>query len=180
MIVGGTAVDFDATQARGTAFGKTNVVAEHATISGDLRALTVEQFEKAKAAMREIVGTSLPKTSASIVFDEGYPPLAPTDGNRQLFGLFDRASRDLGLGGLEPVDPDRAGAADVSFVAGHVAMIVDAVGLKGRDGHTRQRDGGPDGAVDPDQARGRAAAQVGPAWRRAVGDAKSVPVPVAA
>jgi glutamate carboxypeptidase len=34
------------------------------------------------------------------------------------------------------VSPDKAGAADVSFVAGVVPMIIDAAGLKGRDGHT--------------------------------------------
>jgi len=50
--------------------------------------------------------------------------------------MLDRASRDLGLGGLEPVDPARAGAADVSFLAGRVPMIVDALGLKGDGGHT--------------------------------------------
>jgi hypothetical protein len=30
----------------------------------------------------------------------------------------------------------RAGAADVSFVAAEVPMIIDAVGLKGRDDHS--------------------------------------------
>ena len=34
------------------------------------------------------------------------------------------------------VDPDRAGAADVSFVAGQVPMILDGVGLMGDDEHT--------------------------------------------
>ena len=50
--------------------------------------------------------------------------------------LYDSASRDLGLGRVEAVSPDRAGAADVSFIAGHVPMIIDAVGMKGSDGHT--------------------------------------------
>ncbi len=135
-MVGGTQVEFDPAAARGTAFGKTNVVAEHVTVAGDLRALTNAQFEDAKATMQAVTTASLPRTAATLTFDEGYPPLAPTDGNRRLFDLFDRASRDLDLGPLEPVDPNRAGAADVSFVAGHVPMIVDAVGLKGRDGHT--------------------------------------------
>jgi glutamate carboxypeptidase len=53
-----------------------------------------------------------------------------------LLALFDQASRDLDLGEVTAVSPDRAGAADVSFVAGHVPMIMDAAGLKGRDGHT--------------------------------------------
>jgi glutamate carboxypeptidase len=136
VVLGGTAVEFDPVQARGTAFGKTNVVAERTVVAGDLRALTVEQFERARAAMQAVVGASLPHTSAEITFDEGYPPLAPTPGNEKLLALFDRASRDLGLGPVGPVSPDRAGAADVSFVAGLVPMIIDAAGLKGRDGHT--------------------------------------------
>jgi glutamate carboxypeptidase len=37
---------------------------------------------------------------------------------------------------VEAVDPDRAGAADVSFIAGIVPMIIDGIGLSGRDGHT--------------------------------------------
>jgi glutamate carboxypeptidase len=137
VVLGGTAVDFDPVQARGDAFGKTNVIAERALVSGDLRALSAEQFDRARATMREIVASSpLARTKAEIAFDEGYPPLAPTDGNRQLLALFDQASRDLDLGEVTAVSPDRAGAADVSFVAGHVPMIMDAAGLKGRDGHT--------------------------------------------
>jgi glutamate carboxypeptidase len=136
VMLGGTTADFDAAQSRGTVFGKTNVIAEHATVQGDLRALSADQFARARATMTEIVAASLPQTSASIVFDEGYPPLAPSDGNERLLAIVDRASRDLGLAPLTPVSPDRAGAADVSFIDGIVPMIMDAMGLKGRDGHT--------------------------------------------
>lgn len=136
VILGGTSMDFDATQSRGEAFGKTNVIAESAIVAGDLRALSVEQFEAAKVTMRAIVAESLPGTTAEITFDDGYPPLSPTDGNRELLAMFDQASRDLGLPPVTPVDPDRAGAADVSFVAAHVPKIMDAAGLKGTGGHT--------------------------------------------
>ena len=44
--------------------------------------------------------------------------MAPTDGNRKLLAMYDQASRDVGAGPVAAVDPDRAGAADVSFVAG--------------------------------------------------------------
>jgi glutamate carboxypeptidase len=135
-ILGGTAVEFDAVQARGTAFGKTNVIAERAVVAGDLRALTNEQFQKAMTAMREIAAASLPRTRAELTFDEGYPPLAPAAGNERLLVLYDRVSRDLGFGPVEAVNPDRAGAADVSFIAGEVPMIIDAAGMKGKDGHT--------------------------------------------
>jgi glutamate carboxypeptidase len=135
-ILGGTAVEYDAVQTRGTAFGKTNVVAERAVAAGDLRALSNDQFQKAIAAMKEIAATSLPRTKAELTFDEGYPPLAPSAGNERLLVMFDRVSRDLGLGPVEAVNPDRAGAADVSFIAGEVPMIIDAAGMKGKDGHT--------------------------------------------
>jgi glutamate carboxypeptidase len=136
VMLGGTTADLDAPNSKGSASGKTNVVAERATVTGDLRALTMEQFAKAEAAMKAVVAKSLPRTSATLVFDEGYPPLAPSAGNDRLLSLYDRASRDLGLGGVESVSPDKAGAADVAFVAGIVPMIIDAVGLKGHDDHT--------------------------------------------
>ncbi len=136
VIVGGTAVEFDPAQARGTAFGKTNVVAERAVVSGDLRTLSKAQLDRARATMEAIVKTPLPHCEATIAFDEGYPPLAPTEGNARLLSIYDRASRDLGFGGVTAVSPDRAGAADVSFVAPDVPMILDGVGLMGRDDHT--------------------------------------------
>jgi glutamate carboxypeptidase len=135
-IVGGTAAELDNVQARGTAFGKTNVIAEHAIVSGDLRTLSPEQLAKAKKTMESIVAGSLPHAQASITFEDGYPPLAPTEGNRKLLAMYDQASRDVGAGPVAPVDPDRAGAADVSFVAGEVRMILDGVGLMGSNDHT--------------------------------------------
>ena len=135
-IVGGTTAHLDPAASKGEAFGKTNVVAEHAVVTGDLRALTPQQFEHAKAAMRAIVAAASPRTSATLTFDEGYPPLAPQPGNDRLLAAFEEASRDLGLGPVTAVSPDKAGAADVSFVAGEVPMIIDAAGLKGHDDHT--------------------------------------------
>jgi glutamate carboxypeptidase len=134
--LGGTAVEFDGVQARGTAFGKTNVVAEHAVVAGDLRTVSREQLDAAMKTMKEIVAASLPHTEATIRFDEGYPPMAPTDGNARLLEVYNKASQDLGFGAVTAVSPDRAGAADVSFVAGAVPMILDGVGLMGANDHT--------------------------------------------
>lgn len=136
VIVGGTSVDYDGPASRGTGFGKSNVIAEHAVVTGDLRALSPEQFESARKAMQEIVKASLPQTSATLSFDEGYPPLSPTSGNERLLALYNRASLDVGAGPVVAVDPDKAGAADVSFVAGQAEMILDGVGLMGSGGHT--------------------------------------------
>ena len=135
-MVGGTSILFDDDQARGTAFGKVNVVAESTFVSGDLRALTVEQRERAHTAMQRIVAEHYPHSEAEIVFEEGYPPMAPSPGNERLLELLSTASRDLGLGPVDAVNPSKAGAADISFVAGDVEMALDGLGLRGKGGHT--------------------------------------------
>ena len=136
VIVGGTTVTFDAVQNRGTAFGKTNVVAESVYVAGDLRALTAEQLARAKATMQRLAERHYPRTNAVLTIDDGYPPFAPTDGNRRLLSILDQGSRDAGLPSVGPVDPARAGAADISFVAGRVEAALDGLGLKGRADHT--------------------------------------------
>jgi glutamate carboxypeptidase len=137
MIVGGTSIEHPE-QARGTAFGKTNVIAQTALVVGDLRTFNPEQLAHARARMQEIVAASLPYTRAELVFEPGYPPMAETEGNRRLLALFDEASRDLGLGAVGAVDPRQAGAADISFVAGTVKMALDGVGQMGTGGHTKE------------------------------------------
>ena len=136
VAVGGTAVTLDSTGTVGTAAGKDNVVAEHMRVTGDLRTISPEQFERAEKTMKEIVAASLPGTHSEITFETGYPPMAPTEGNRKLLAIYDKASRDLGSGGVIAVDPAKAGAADISFVANLVPMSIDALGLSGHDDHT--------------------------------------------
>jgi len=136
VVLGGTMVDFDAGELRGTASGKQNVVARRVVVSGDLRTISPGQLLRSRERMREIVADHLPGTEARIVFSDGYPPMAPTRGNRQLLALLNEVSRDLGQGPVRAVDPRNAGAADVSFVAHEVAMVIDGVGLMGSGGHT--------------------------------------------
>jgi glutamate carboxypeptidase len=136
VIAGGTSVSFDPVQAKASVFGKTNVVAEETVVSGDLRTLSKAQLDRTKKTMQDIAAAGLPHTHATLTFDEGYPSLAPTEGNAKLLAVYDRASQDLGFGPVRAVSPDKAGAADVSFVAGEVKMIIDGVGLMGRDDHT--------------------------------------------
>jgi glutamate carboxypeptidase len=138
VILGGTDVDFDGELARGSAFGKTNVTAQTAIVTGDLRAISIRQREDAKALMREIVAEHLPRTEARIAFRDGYPPLAPSEGNYRLLAIYDQVSRDLGLGPVEAVNPRNAGAADVSFTAGLVDMALDGVGMMGANDHSPQ------------------------------------------
>lgn len=135
-IVGGTTITDSEVDNAGTAFGKSNVVAASAFVDGDIRAISSEQLLRAQARMRQIVAASHPNTSASIEFDEGYPPMAPTDGNRQLLAMYSGVSEDLGFGPVVAVNPLRAGAADVSFAADHVQMAIDGLGMSGSEGHT--------------------------------------------
>jgi glutamate carboxypeptidase len=136
VVLGGSEVKFDTAQGGGTAFGKTNVVAGETIVNGDIRALSPEQLAKAKATMAEVVAQHLPKTTAELTFDDGYPPMAPTDGNRRLLATYDSVSRALGYGPVVAVDPSRAGAADVSFAAPYIPMAIDALGLAGWDDHS--------------------------------------------
>lgn len=138
VILAGTDVDYDPTSAGGSAFGKSNVVAERAVVTGDLRTISLAQLEEARASMARVVGEHLPGTSATITFEDGYPPLAPTDGNRALLAAFDQVSQDLGFGPVAAVDPRNAGAADVSFTAGLVEMALDGLGPGGGNDHTVQ------------------------------------------
>jgi glutamate carboxypeptidase len=136
LALGGTAVKLDSTAVAGAAEGKSNVVAEHMTVVGDLRTISPEQLTRAKQTMQTIVAAHLPNTSGELTFDPGYPPMAPSAGNRRLLTLYDRISRDLGLWPVAAVDPSKAGAADVSFVADIAPMKIDGVGLSGHDDHT--------------------------------------------
>lgn len=138
FILGGTNVAPNEELTGGTAFGKNNVVAQTAVVHGDLRAVSSEQLQKAKMVMKEIVANNYPKTSAVLLFDnEGYPPLAKTDGNMRLLEHYNKVSKGLGFGAVEAVNPRNAGAADISFTSGYVDMALDGMGLTGGSGdHT--------------------------------------------
>lgn len=135
LALGGTSVTLDSARVEGAAAGKSNVVPARMVVVGDLRTITPEKLEWARATMREVVRQHLPGTTSSITFDDGYPPMAPTEGNLRLLASYDQVSRDLGAGPVTMVNPANAGAADISFVAGIVPMGIDAIGMKGWDGH---------------------------------------------
>lgn len=136
LLLGGSELKLDTTGTNGSASGKRNVVSREVVVTGDMRTISPEQLSRTQAAMRRIVARHLPGTSASIEFDAGYPPMAPSEGNRRLLAMYDRASRDIGAGPMAAVDPARAGAADISFVAALVPMKIDGVGLSGHDDHS--------------------------------------------
>lgn len=136
-IAGGTRISDEKTTATSTAFGKTNVVAGGLRTTGGIRAVSPKQLSEAKAKMQQIVAQNLAHTSATLTFDDGYPPMAPTEGNANLLRLYSSISERLGYGEISAVNPRRAGAADISFAADYVDMALDGMGLMGKGGHTK-------------------------------------------
>ncbi len=134
LMLGGTPATLDADRVRGTAAGKPNVVAAQAIARGDLRALTPEQELRVRARMQAIVATHLPKTGATLVFSESYPPMAPTAGNRTVLAALNQVNADLGLPVMGEWDPALRGAADSSFVAPDVDVLA-GLGSAGAGAH---------------------------------------------
>jgi len=132
VIVGGTEATLDGPA--GTATGKTNVVAAKVFVRGDLRFISEEQKEAARAKMREIVARSLPRASSKITFDDGYPAMTPSDGNYALLRVMDQVSQDLGFGKIEALDPGARGAGDIAFVS-HLIPGLDGIGASGGGAH---------------------------------------------
>ncbi|HNQ26570.1 MAG TPA: M20/M25/M40 family metallo-hydrolase [Aquaticitalea sp.] len=138
FIIGGTSLTPNEALTGGEAFGKSNVVAEHVIVRGDLRAVSPDQLQKARDIMSQIVSDNYPGTSAEIIFgSDSYPPLANTQGNTALLEKYSKVSQDLGFGKVMAVNPRNAGAADISFTSGHVDMAIDGLGMTGgKDDHT--------------------------------------------
>ncbi len=135
VILGGTDVTLDEANAKGTAAGKTNVVANTVTVRGDLRYLDYAQRDRAHARMREIVAQSLPGAGATIAFRDSYPPMAVTPGNLKLLDLYSQASLDAGLGTVGAVPATMRGAGDIQFVAPIIDSL-DGLGASGGAAHS--------------------------------------------
>ena len=134
-VQGGTAVSYDPARNSGSTFGKTNVVPSRAVVHGGIRALTPEQLAAAKTRMEDVVSAHLPHTTAQIVFDDSYPPMAPSAGNRALAEALSEVNVDLGRGPMKIWDPLRRGAADIAFVAPYTDALA-GLGALGTGGHT--------------------------------------------
>lgn len=120
LITGGQEAALDADGVRATAKGKTNIIPGIAIARGDFRTLSNDQTDRVRAKMAAIVADHAPRTTASISFDEGYPPMAPTEGNRALLSALNGVNADLGLAEMPALDPLKRGAGDISFVAADV------------------------------------------------------------
>ncbi len=128
LVVGGTVAGIDGFN--GSAEGKNNVIPPIAQVLGDIRFISLEQERSARERMEAIVARHYPGASASIRFDESYPAMTPTPGNEKLLRQLDSASRDLGQGGVEALDPGKRGAGDIGFVS-HLLPGLDGLGSAG-------------------------------------------------
>lgn len=135
LLLGGTFIDADLEKSSGTAFGKTNVIAQEVIVSGGLRFISEEQKARARDKMREVAARSLPHTSTELTFEDRYPAMSPTPGNWALFEVLKGVNADLGMPELVPYDPGARGAGDVSFVAPYVDSM-DGLGPTGDNGHS--------------------------------------------
>ena len=126
LVGGGATAELDPGQIRLEATGKTNIIPATAVARGDLRAHQPRpdrprQGEDARRSSRSRFPAPRPRST----FDaDGYPPMAPTDGNRALLDRLNLVNRDMGLAEMGELDPVKRGAGDISFVAADVDGLV--------------------------------------------------------
>ena len=125
LIAGGAEAEVAEDNAHVSAQGKTNIIAGKVVARGDLRTLSPEQNATAMRKMAAIVARAHPGvTTARIEFSEGYPPMAPTEGNKALLARLNQVNTTLDLPQMQPLDPMKRGAGDISFVAEYVDGLV--------------------------------------------------------
>ena len=134
LIVGGSDIQIDPQDARGTALGKTNIISPAAHVTGDLRFLSNGQKDSARQKMRALVAASLPGTHSTIRFSDGLPAMPPTAGNLRLLSIVSQVTIDLGLGSAVAGDPGARGAGDISDIAQYIDCL-DGLGASGTGAH---------------------------------------------
>jgi glutamate carboxypeptidase len=134
LVLGGATATMNANATGGEAAGKSNVVPPVALALGDIRTLDNDQTARVQAKMRAIVADHLPKTGATITFDDGYPAMATTDAGHALVKQLNEVNATLGLPPMEEMDPMLRGAGDIAFVAPYVPGLV-GTGAMGEGAH---------------------------------------------
>jgi glutamate carboxypeptidase len=134
IVAGGAQASLNADETTGQASGKANIIAGEAVALGDIRTLSNQQEARVRAKMQAIVARHLPKTEASITFEEtGYPAMAPTEGNRALLARLNAVNQTLGLPEMPAGDPASRGAGDIAFVAFIDGLV--GLGMAGEGSH---------------------------------------------
>ena len=123
VIVGGSNVTFDPIKNTGTAIRKSNIIASSAYATGDIRTVSDNQLKSVRERTKSIVAKHLPQADAEIAFEDKYPSMAATDGNKALLKVLNGVNLDLNMEAMEALLPSKRGAGDVSFVAPYVDSI---------------------------------------------------------
>lgn len=134
VMAGGTPAELSADGLSASALGKTNIIPSAAVARGDLRTISLEQTDRAVAAMQAIVADNLPGTSAEISFEFRYPPMSPAQGNIALLDRLNAVNADLGLPKMDVFPPSKRGAGDINFVA-HLVDGLAGMGPAGKGAH---------------------------------------------
>ncbi len=135
LFIGGSDMQYDDAKSFGNTIGKTNIIAPSTVVIGDLRFLTEEQKNKARAVMSTIVNNNnLTGARAKITFQDGIPSMAPTEGNDRILNIISGVTVDMGLGATVAGDPGSRGAGDISYIAAYVDCI-DGLGASGKGAH---------------------------------------------
>ncbi len=134
LVLGGSSATLNTVDTGGQATGKPNVIASDALARGDIRTLSPEQEARVRARMQAIVDRHLDLADASLAFsDDGYPPMAPTEGKRALLARLNAVNATLGLAEMPAGDPANRGAGDISFVAFIDGLV--GLGMAGEGSH---------------------------------------------
>ncbi|MDE1468297.1 M20/M25/M40 family metallo-hydrolase [Aurantiacibacter sp. D1-12] len=135
FMAGGTPAELGEEALSASAVGKTNIIPDSAVARGDLRTISQDQTDRVAAAMQAIVDDHLPGSDARIEFAFRYPPMSPTEANRELLAQLNAINADMGLEAMEEFPPSRRGAADISFVAPLVDAALAGMGPNGAGSH---------------------------------------------
>ncbi len=149
IFVGGATVAYDANQIHWQVTGKKNIIAGHAKVIGDIRYMTSAQLEETSNRMHSIARTTQASlrheypeldtpVTVKLKVHPGKPTMEPRAGNMRLLKRLSKINNQLTGASLEPLDPAKRGAADISFVAVHVDGCLDGLGPVGSGAHSQK------------------------------------------
>lgn len=135
-LVAGVEAKYDKASGAGSVFGRTNLVAQTAIASGDVRYLTTAQKQQAEARMAAIVKDSLPGTTSTLQLEQVLPPMPSTASSLQLFERYSQISQRLGHGPVTLLPAELRGGGDISYVAPYVSTALVGIGASGDGEHS--------------------------------------------
>lgn len=136
LMAGGVGLGFNPKTSVLSAHGKANIIPSKVVVLGGLRHHHDRELERIKAKMQRIVDRNLEGTSAELTFYTAYPAMHARPDSRRLLRGYSRISQAVGAPAVGAFDPQRRGAADISFAAPHVSGALAGLGIVGTAVHT--------------------------------------------